>query len=192
MLQASELLFGDAWLFRAPREMDKAELLAMLGQPECRGAELDTARWKSAWQCARELAGPLQVDPTTLLSAAAAAEGGEGGADDCQTLGGGGTASGEIRGGLAEEGISWAGCTTAMQNLSEQIVLLIRCAEVDASSLALLGRLVGCVANAHIAAQVLEGQRGHVSVVLHGWADDKIEADWSDEEADEFCVSPLH
>jgi len=163
--------------------MDKAELLAMLGQPECRGAELDTTRWESAWQCARELAGPLQVDPSTLLSAAAEEEGGQGGVDRCQPA--------DAAGASAEEGILWASCTSAMQALSEQIVLLIRCAEVNASTLALLGRLVGCVANAHIAAQVLQGQRGHVSVILHGWADDKIEADWSDEEADEFCVSPL-
>ena len=64
--------------------------------------------------------------------------------------------------------------------------------QVGALGLALLSRLVGCVANAHIASQVTKQRRGNVSVVLRGWADDKIEADWSDDEPDEFGVSPLH
>merc|ERR1719310_1725176 len=45
--KASEVLFGDAWLFRAPRHADAAELLAMLGQPEGRGAHLTVANWDS-------------------------------------------------------------------------------------------------------------------------------------------------
>ena len=113
-----------------------------------------------------------------------------------------------------------------------QVVLVIRCDHaVPSLGISLLGRLVGCVANAHIAAQVraslrrpsspppsaatdilrpplpplstrappwppppqvMHSARGNVSVVLRGWADDKIEADWSDEEPDEFCISPLH
>jgi hypothetical protein len=40
--------------------------------------------------------------------------------------------------------------------------------------------------------QVLHSRRGNVSVVLRGWAEDKIEADWSEDEPDEFCISPLH
>ena len=90
-----------------------------------------------------------------------------------------------------------------MQAMTEQVVLMVRCGDSAAGagapndeasrfSLALLGRLVGCVAHAHIASQVMHHQRGKVAVVLRGWADDKIEADWSDEETDEFCVSPLH
>jgi hypothetical protein len=73
------------------------------------------------------------------------------------------------------------------------VVLLIRIDQVVPHlGLSLLGRLVGCVANAHVAAQVMCAQRGNVSIVLRGWADDKIEAGWSDDEPDEFCISPLH
>jgi len=94
--------------------------------------------------------------------------------------------------GEGEDGeILWAACSEAMQNHPGQLVLLIRCDQVYSTGLSLLGRLVGCVANAHIAAQVLHSSRGQVSVVLRGWADDKIEAEWSDEEPDEFCISPL-
>jgi len=57
---------------------------------------------------------------------------------------------------------------------------------------ALLSRLVGCVANSHIAAQVLHSRRGNVSVVLRGWGDDKIEAEWAEDDPDEFSISPLH
>lgn len=86
------------------------------------------------------------------------------------------------------------------QALGENVVLMIRCngSEGDAGlrshglGNALLGRLVGCVAHSHIASQVVSSTRGKVSIVLRGWADDKIEADWSDEESDEFCISPLH
>ena len=39
--------------------------------------------------------------------------------------------------------------------------------------------------------QVLQAARAQVIIVLRGWADDKIEADWSDDEMDEFCISPL-
>lgn len=89
-----------------------------------------------------------------------------------------------------------------VQALTENVVLVIRCDDprdpaaggsraATGMGLALLGRLVGCVAHAHIAAQVMHSMRGKVSIVLRGWADDKIEADWSDEESDEFCISPL-
>ena len=40
--------------------------------------------------------------------------------------------------------------------------------------------------------QVIHARRGNVSVVLRGWAHDKIEADWSDDDPDELCISPLH
>jgi hypothetical protein len=53
---------------------------------------------------------------------------------------------------------------------------------------ALLGRLVACVAHSHITSQVMHSTRGKVSIVLRGWSDDKIEADWSDDESDEFCI----
>jgi hypothetical protein len=88
-------------------------------------------------------------------------------------------------------------CVPPSQELGEQVVLMIGCGgrqpdeQVGAVGLALLSRLVGCVANAHIASQVTKQRRGNVSVVLRGWAADKIEADWSDEESDEFCISPL-
>merc|ERR1719478_777601 len=64
--KASELLFGDAWLFRAPRNTDTVELLAMLGQPDTRGAELCVANWDCPEACARELAVPLRCSPATL------------------------------------------------------------------------------------------------------------------------------
>uniref|UniRef100_A0A7S2CKB8 Uncharacterized protein n=1 Tax=Haptolina brevifila TaxID=156173 RepID=A0A7S2CKB8_9EUKA len=171
--RASEILFRDVWLFRAPRHADAMEVLAMLGQPDGYSCELSTSNWHSAEACARELAPTLGVAVEALLSGPASAEDAE-----------------EGEGG--DEDIVWSAACDAMQNLSEQVVLLIRCDEVYSLGLELLGRLVGCVANAHVAAQVMHAQRGNVSVVLHGWADDKIEADWSDDEPDEFCISPLH
>jgi len=171
--KASEILFKDVWLFRAPRHADAMEVLAMLGQPDGHGCELSTSNWLSAEAFARELALPLGVAVEALLSGPARyedAEEGDGGDED----------------------IVWSAACDAMQNLREQVVLLIRCDQVYSLGLELLGRLVGCVANAHVAAQVMHAQRGNVSVVLHGWADDKIEADWSDDEPDEFCISPLH
>jgi len=181
--KASEVLFGDAWLFRAPGRAEPLELLAMLGQPEGRGFELKVANWDCAEACARELAKPLNVSPEALLLAA----------DDDE---GSGEESGEES--SAEEGIAWSAATAAMQGLAEQAVLMIRCESEGAGAhahglgLAFLGRIVGCVANAHIASQVLHSRRGNVSVVLRGWAEDKIEADWSEDEPDEFCISPLH
>ena len=184
--QASELVFGDAWLFRAPRHADTTEVLAMLGQPEGHGCELSTSHWDSDEACARELAPALGVTVEALLSAPS---------DDGEEAG---------------EDMVWSAACEAMQNLGEQVVLLIGCDQTYPCGLELLGRLVGCVANAHIASQVMQAQRGNVTIVLHGWADDKIEADWSDEEPkymhtctymhayrsdeepDEFCISPLH
>ena len=66
--QASELLFGDAWLFRSARQTDTTELLAMLGQPDTRGAELSIANWDGPEACARELAAPLRCSVADLLS----------------------------------------------------------------------------------------------------------------------------
>jgi len=166
--KASELVFGDAWLFRAPRHADATEVLAMLGQPEGHGCELSTSHWDSDEACARELAPALGVTVEALLSAPS---------DDGEEAG---------------EDMVWSAACEAMQNLGEQVVLLIGCDQTYPCGLELLGRLVGCVANAHIASQVMQAQRGNVTIVLHGWADDKIEADWSDEEPDEFCISPLH
>ena len=156
--QASELVFGDAWLFRAPRHADTTEVLAMLGQPEGHGCELSTSHWDSDEACARELAPALGVTVEALLSAPS---------DDGEEAG---------------EDMVWSAACEAMQNLGEQVVLLIGCDQTYPCGLELLGRLVGCVANAHIASQVMQAQRGNVTIVLHGWADDKIEADWSDEE----------
>ena len=95
--QASELLFGDAWLFRADRQAESTELLAMLGQPDGCGAELCVGNWDSAEACARELAGPLQVSPCELLSSASEEE----------------DASEES--GSVEEGLLWARASSAMQ-----------------------------------------------------------------------------
>ena len=79
-----------------------------------------------------------------------------------------------------------------MQSRTEHKVFVIRCDSISPYGLSMLGRLVGCVGNAHIASQVLRASRGYVSIVLRGWADDVIEADWSDEEPDEFRVATLH
>ena len=144
----------------------------MLGAAEAHGADLCAGGWSSAADCARELAAPLGVEAEALLSRL---EGGEGG-----------------EGGQPKEELLWSACSEAMQALSEHRILVVRCNSIDAYGLSLLGRLVGCVGNVHIASQVLHAQRGCVSVVLRGWADDTIEADWSDEEADEFKVSALH
>lgn len=182
--QASELLFGDAWLFRAPRHTDATELLAMLGQPDTHGTELNVSNWDCAESCARELAVPLRVAPHVLLASSVDTE------DAADEAGSG-----------PEDGMLWARVSDAMQSLGENVVLMIHCSseaegggsrEKHAHALSFLGRLVGCVAHAHVASQVMQSMRGRVSIVLRGWADDKIEADWSDEESDEFCISALH
>lgn len=98
--QASELLFGDAWLFRAPRNTDTVELLAMLGQPDTRGAELSVANWDCPEACARELAVPLRCSPATLLSSSETESGEDGASDESGSL---------------EEGLLWARASTAMQ-----------------------------------------------------------------------------
>ena len=85
----------------------------------------------------------------------------------------------------------WPAVSEAMQGLEQHLVLLLDCTSMQPRGAALLSRLVGCVANTHVASQVLHAQRGSVSVVLQGWAADRIEADWSDEEPDEFCISSL-
>ena len=38
----------------------------------------------------------------------------------------------------------------------------------------------------------MNARRGNVSVVLRGWADDKIDCEWASDEGDELCISPLH
>jgi hypothetical protein len=98
--QASELLFGDAWLFRAPRQTDTTELLAMLGQPDTRGAELCMANWDGPEACARELAAPLRCSPAALLSSSETESGEDGASDEC---------------GSYEEGLIWARASSAMQ-----------------------------------------------------------------------------
>ena len=51
--------------------------------------------------------------------------------------------------------IVWTAASEAMQALSGHLVLIIRCDHaLPNTGINLLGRLVGCVANAHIAAQV--------------------------------------
>jgi len=194
--QASELLFGDAWLFRAPRHSDNGELLAMLGQPECHGSELSAANWHSAEACARELAQSLRVQVETLYSPSSS-EVGEAKRGH-RRVGGSGSGSGDVHGGEGhsevlsrgredkgackyryqdegeetgeeageeeegeeeeeeeEEGeILWTACSEAMQALKSPLVLLIRCDQAYDGALNMLGRLVGCAANAHIATQV--------------------------------------
>ena len=198
--QASELLFGDAWLFRAPRHSDNGELLAMLGQPECHGCELSAANWHSAEACARELAQSLRVQVETLYSPSSS-EVGEAKRGH-RRVGGSGSGSGDVHGGeghsevpprgrvnkgackyqyqdegeetgeeageeevgeeeeeeevvVVEEGeILWTACSEAMQALKSPLVLLIRCDQAYDGALNMLGRLVGCAANAHIATQV--------------------------------------
>lgn len=182
MSQASEVIFGDAWLFRAPRTAEPDELLAMLGQPETHGFELALSNWDSPEACARELAKPLGVAAEALLLSASDA-----GDDDNQS------GSGEGAGGSmeSEEGIAWPAATAAMLGLSEQIVLIVRChegggtqqrrpggaipreASGESVGLNLLGRLVGCVANSHITSQVRSAQRaetGGASRASMRWA----------------------
>jgi hypothetical protein len=55
-----------------------------------------------------------------------------------------------------------------------------------------IGRFVACVHTAHVAAQVTKLSRCSLSVVLIGFQAAYIGADWSDDEADEFCVAALH
>lgn len=98
--QASELLFGDAWLFRAPRHTDTVEVLAMLGQPDTRGAELSVANWDCPEACARELAVPLRCSPAMLLSSSDTESGEDGASDEGSSL---------------EEGVLWTRVSTAMQ-----------------------------------------------------------------------------
>lgn len=173
--EASEALFTDAWLFRAARGADASEVLAMLGQHECAGAQLcvsQVAGWDSEEALAAELAPSLGVKAPSLLAPPVCTAGAAAGA----------------------AAIIWSACATAMQELDAHLVLVLDCAGEKAlpkSGLLLLGRLVGCVANAHVAAQVLHSQRGNVSVVLRGWTDDKIEADWEDDDRDEFRIAPL-
>ena len=152
--QASELLFGDAWLFRAPRNADKSELLAMLGQPDVHGCELSASNWHTAEACARELARSLKVEVGTLYAPSSASSAGLSSDDGAAEGGGGGGGGGGGEEGGEEGEIIWSACSEAMQNLQGQLVLLIRCDQVYSTGLALLGRLVGCVANSHIAAQV--------------------------------------
>lgn len=96
--QASEILFGDAWLFRAPRNAEATEVLAMLGQPDCRGAHMCVANWESAEACARELAEPLGVSADALLTSSSDEEDGESDAS-----------------GVPEETILWTVAADAMQ-----------------------------------------------------------------------------
>jgi len=249
--KASEVIFGDTWLFRAPRSADGAEeLLAMLGQPDCRGFQLVVANWLSAEACARELCEALSVPVEWLLASTSSDEGEsctlEGDEPDdsnapaltrCQpdmatpsafaaaamaTAAAANPSEAPIAaafGSVADiashqvasvtsasaaasghnERIAWTSVTAAMQNLPEQIVLMIRCQEpssgqsVQGRGLRLLGRLIGCVAQAHINTQVAYQRRGNVSVVLIGCGEQEtIEADWSDDDTDELSISPLH
>ena len=204
-LQASEVIFGDVWLFRAPRNTESAEMLAMLGQPDGHGFELIVSNWDSPEACARDLAKALNVSAESLLASPSEgrseiSEEAEEGASESQAA----SSMGEF----GEDAIAWSAAVSAMQSLPEQVVLLVRCHEAPHAmggstrgqqqdvrcrdlGHALLGRLVGCVANAHIAAQVLHARRGNVSVVLSGWTEDKIEADWSDDDPDELCIASL-
>ena len=140
-------------------------MLAMLGQPDGRGFELIVSNWDCPEACARELAKPLNVSAETLL--APASEGRSELSEEAEE----GASESQAASSMGEDAIAWSTAVSAMQSLPEQVVLLVRCHEAphglggstrgqqqDArcSDLghALLGRLVGCVANAHIAAQV--------------------------------------
>lgn len=191
-LQASEVLFGDAWLFRAQMQADTTELLAMLGLPSASGArELSVDNWNGGESaCACEIATALGIRQEALLPSsgvvvkAAEADGDEvDEVDDADVVG------------CAR--MCWPLVTEAMQALTEPTVLVIGCGALrprggDVQSLSLLSRLVGAVAQAHVASHVTYQRKGHVYVVLRGWGEDTIEADWSDEDSDEFCISPLH
>ena len=216
--QASEVIFGDLWLFRVPVRADPAELLAMLGQPDGRGYELTVSNWSSAADLARELAAPLNITAHQLLvpvepnpNLPSLVETSD--QDSLDSLASSG--EGRTTRSSTSETIDWTVASRAMQACMEQVVLIIRVgssagmarggisshqqqvhtretsSEVSLSD-ALLSRLVGCVANSHIAAQVLHSRRGNVSVVLRGWGDDKIEAEWAEDDPDEFSISPLH
>ena len=148
----------------------------MLGQSDASGAHLSIADWDTAEAFARDVAAPLGVSIESLLAPASPP------CSDDDAVGGPPD---------DEDAILWSACTEAMQGVEEQVVLLISCREAHKRALTFLGRLVGCVANAHVSSQVFHSQRGHVSVVLCGWTLDTIEADWSDEDPDVFRIAPL-
>ena len=199
-VQASEVLFGDAWLFRSQQQAEASELIAMLGLPLNSGArELSVAHWDSDRACAAEVASALGLKLENLMddgTSTGKEEGDEG-------AGAGETSEEEDADADAAQsppgaggGIRWQVATQALQAFTGPTVLVISCHDVPAScaqsALPLLSRLVGAVAQAHVASHVTYQRKGHVSVVLRGWHMDTIEADWSDEDSDEFCISPLH
>ena len=64
----SEVLFGDAWLFRSQQQAEASELIAMLGLPLNSGArELSVAHWDSDRACAAEVASALGLKLENLM-----------------------------------------------------------------------------------------------------------------------------
>ena len=60
----------------------------------------------------------------------------------------------------------------------------------DEYAASFIGRLVGCVHQTH-SASFTASPRSFLTVVLNGYEKRSIEADWSDDEADEFAVTKL-
>ena len=165
----------------------------MLGMPHGSSArELSVDNWESEAACAKEVAHALGIGVESLLLPGAAAGKADAEASEEEAD----SEEGEAARPAAGRNIRWNVATQAMQSFAAPTVLVIGCgglaAKAASRALSLLSRLVGAVAQAHVASHVTYQRKGQVSVVLRGWSDDTIEADWSDEDSDEFCISPLH
>jgi len=157
--QENQILFNDSWLFSAGLCSERADILAMIGQPESEGVEMDESHWCHPTDFAKALAESLQVGTTDLLPDGAS--------------------------------IDWARLSGLLQGVTRQMVFMIDCDRADMIGMQLIGRFVACVYTAHTAAQVSPGFYCRLSVVLRGYLHNQVVADWSDDEADEFCVAPL-
>lgn len=166
----------------------------MLGLPQSSGArELSVDNWESEPACAKEVARALGISVDSLLLSGATAGNEEAEASEEEEAE---SEEGDAARPVSGSNICWHVATQAMQSFTGPTVLVISCgglaSKAASRSLSLLSRLVGAVAQAHVASHVTYQRKGQVSVVLRGWTDDTIEADWSDEDSDEFCISPLH
>lgn len=92
---------------------------------------------------------------------------------------------------MYEGRLDWAKLADALQGVGLQLAFVVDCTAATHFGLLLLGRLVGCIHTAHVAAHVATSRRGDLSVVLLGYDSACIGADWSDDEPDEFDVTLL-
>uniref|UniRef100_A0A6V4PBZ3 Uncharacterized protein n=1 Tax=Prymnesium polylepis TaxID=72548 RepID=A0A6V4PBZ3_9EUKA len=91
-----------------------------------------------------------------------------------------------------DQSIDWARLCGILQGVRRQLVFLIDCTSgPDVIGMQLIGRFVACVHTTHVAEQMSPGLGCRLSVVLRGYQWSQVVADWSDDEADEFCVAAL-